>query len=64
MKRNSTPIKRYRFDRKGNVVPEERRLEATFDTNAYHSGDRIYAPRASSPARERFKAKRKSSEPA
>lgn len=49
---------RYRFDRKGNVVPDRRRLAATFDTDAYIHGDLLYAPKRSSRARAQFKAAR------
>jgi hypothetical protein len=57
----SPPLSRWtrRFDRKGNVVPDRRRLESYFGTDDYRSGMPIFALKRSSPGRERFKAARR-----
>jgi hypothetical protein len=47
-------IDRYKFSKSGKVVRDTRRTSALFNTDAYRSGDPIYATRRSSPARLKF----------
>lgn len=47
---------RWRFNRRGEVIPDERRMSALYNTDAYRQGDRLFQPRRCSPARYRFRA--------
>lgn len=48
---------RWRFDRRGNVIRDERRMSSLYGTDAYMKGDPLFAPRRSSRARKQWQAK-------
>lgn len=54
-----SPSHRNRFDRKGNVVTDRRRLMPYIGTDDYRQGMPIFTPRGSSPARVKYHARRR-----
>jgi len=56
--RQAPLLQRHRFDRKGNVVPDRRRLASYFGTDDYRPGMPIFAVKHSSLARRQYKASR------
>lgn len=57
MSKQQQSYPKYRLDRVGNVVVDRRQPGSTVGTDAYREKDRLFAPRRSSPARDRFRAK-------
>lgn len=49
----------WRFDRKFNAVPERRWFGPFYGSDDYRKGDPIFAPRRSSPARDRYRELRR-----
>lgn len=57
--RPRTPATRYRFDRKFNVIRDTRTMTTSYldaVKAGYTTGDPLFVPRSSSPARVKFKA--------